>query len=217
MRKTILLIIATFLSITFLIVEYFEIRRYMCLKYSKETNMKLLEKYSTLPKGSDNKTIISVYFDYTRIKELIGLLNSILDQTVKVDQINLIAPLRDISKIPENFKDIFTIIPCDQKDFSCKAEERVSGGSRTDRSGTEFRAKVLQTCLLNEDERDTNIIIISSYDILGKDFVFDLLNFSNNNQDYIIVTDNSVCLKAYMTSCDNNLNISYTFKTKKMS
>ena len=170
-------IIITIIPLIITILYYYGITRYIQLHY--ETPDKYIENYKNLPKisGIDNKIIISFTTTPDRINKLNPMLNSILDQTVKIDQIVLNIPENCKGKtynIPNNYKNIINIITCG-KDYG---------------PATKFIPTVLR-----EDNADTIIILLDDDTIYGKDFIENIVEESKKNKDKTIYSKKSILLK----------------------
>lgn len=163
-------IIATILSLLFIALSYFGIYRYISLHFSSCDGY--IEKYKNLPKASDNRVVLTFTTTPEKIDKLKPMINSILDQTVRVNQIIMVIPeyIRNKYKIPDYLKDIVTIIP--------------SGKNYGE--GT----KLIPT-LLREKESDTIIIAINDNIVYGKDFLQEMIEKSNKNPNTIILENNN--------------------------
>ena len=148
-KKTMIIwtLVGTFLSLA-MILLYFGIVRYLTLHVSGTD--KLVENYSKLPKATEGRVVVSVAADPKDFDKLKPVLSSILDQTVKVDQIGVVVPLKNENNVPEYIKKIANIFPAG-KDYG---------------DGT-----ALIPILLKEKECDTIILALSGDVIYGKDFI----------------------------------------------
>ena len=83
-----MLIISTILSLLATFFSYFGITRYLgChIKNSKKS----IENYTKLPNASEGRVVISFSVNPNKINKLKPFINSILDQTVKVNLIAMI-------------------------------------------------------------------------------------------------------------------------------
>ena len=99
MRKRtilILLIISTIVSITYILLSYFGLTRFLMLHIYNPNNY--IESYSKLAKADkNNKTKIVLQSDKENINKIKPFLNSILDQTCKVDDIIIVLPDKNIN------------------------------------------------------------------------------------------------------------------------
>jgi hypothetical protein len=101
-----LFILTTLLSLFITILYYYGITRYLTL-YIKDTNS-YLENYKNLDKAdNETKVIISLSVPPEKIDKIRPMINSILDQTVKVNQIVLNLPNNKDYKIPKEYENIF--------------------------------------------------------------------------------------------------------------
>ena len=171
MRKRTLIIItiiSTIISLIMIFSSYFGITRYfLCYIKSPE---KLIENYSKLPRAStDNKVVISFTCKQEKLHKLKPFINSILDQTVKVDLIAMITPLGNKEEdynIPKYIKDIAVIFP---SGMDCG-------------KGTK-----LIPMLLREKEKDTIIISLDENKIYGQDFIYTMVEESKKYPDSVLV------------------------------
>jgi hypothetical protein len=150
-KRTIVIIAVTGTVISLIITfgQYYGIDRYFILQYKNPKG--LIERYSGLPKASEDRTIISLSFDKKQIKKLLPTINSILDQTVKVDQIIMVVPDgTDVDTLPGYVTDVANIQPAG-KDYG--------------------KGNKLIPVLLREKEQKTVIIALDTGWIYGKDFV----------------------------------------------
>ena len=156
-------LVGTFLSLAMILLSYFGIVRYLTLHVSGTD--KLVENYSKLPEATEGRVVVSVAADPKDFAKLKPTLASILDQTVKVDQIGVVVPLKNENNVPEYIKKIANIFPAG-KDYG---------------DGT-----ALIPILLKEKECDTIILALSGDVIYGKDFIEKMVDESNSNPDTVI-------------------------------
>jgi hypothetical protein len=161
-------IITTILSLTLSILIYFGILRYIKLHFV--SHEKYLENYKNIPKAKNKKIVISMTTTPEKIKKLKPVINSILDQTIKVDQIVLNIPKNKEYDIPQEYKDIVSIYKCGQ-DYGCCS-------------------KFIPT-ILREDNNDTVIILLEDDVIYGDDFLETLVEEYNNN-NYAIISNKAI-------------------------
>lgn len=164
-KKTMIIwtLVGTFLSLAMILLSYFGIVRYLTLHVSGTD--KLVENYSKLPKATEGRVVVSVAADPKDFDKLKPVLSSILDQTVKVDQIGVVVPLKNENNVPEYIKKIANIFPAG-KDYG---------------DGT-----ALIPILLKEKECDTIILALSGDVIYGKDFIEKMVDDSNSNPDTVL-------------------------------
>ena len=202
--NTVLFITLTVISLIIAFLSFFGIFRYFNLHFKSSENF--INNYKKLdnPK-SNSKIIISIGTTGKKLKNIRPMLNSILDQTVKVNQIFINIPECSYKyDIPNDYKNIFTILPCGK-----------NYGNAT---------KFIPT-LLREDSADTKIIFLENNYIYGKDFIETLINESDNF-DGVITSNKVIILKPndidakYLLKLDNKTDyndkwIENTFKNKK--
>lgn len=114
-----------------------------------------LENYKKLDRADDVKNVIvslSVLPD--KINKIRPMINSILDQTVRVNQIVLNIPKDKKYNIPPEYKNIFTIFNCGRDYGECN--------------------KFIPT-LLREENKNTIIILLDEKYVFGKDYIETLI------------------------------------------
>jgi hypothetical protein len=157
--NTTIFVIFTILSLISILFYYFGIFRYIQLHF--DNNEKYIKNYKNLDNAHTKKVVISLSTTSENIKKLKPVLKSILDQTVKVNMIVLNIPKDQFTEIPEDYKDMASIIKCG----------KYYG----------LATKIIPT-LLREDNKDTIIIMIDDNIIYGKDFVETLIEeYKQNN------------------------------------
>lgn len=163
----ILTVIFTCLSILYAIFSYFGYSRYVQL-YSPplHSKKKLLENYKTLEKCTDNKVIVGFTTTSDNINKLSPMLNSLLDQTTRVDQFIFVKPNNiETDKLPEYLKQMATIVP-----------------------GWKPKMDPLDAIQLKERECSTMVIIVESDVIYGKDFIEIISDEITKNPNKIVKT-----------------------------
>lgn len=167
----ILAIIFSVISLIYIIINYYGFDRYVAMYI--HPSEKYIKSYSKLPKGSDSKIIVSFTTTPEKIKGILPMINSLLDQTVKVNQIALVIPYTYNGQkydIPEYLKKIVNIFPV-AKDYG---------------DGTN-----LVPILLREKDPSAIIIGIKDNQIYGKDFIESLVENSEKNCNSVIVDENN--------------------------
>ena len=156
-------IIITIISLLFSILSYNGIFRYLYCYVRSVDN--LIGKYKELHKSHKEKVIIAFTSSTDTVSKLKPFVNSILDQTEKVNQITFIK--KNIKyHIPNYMKDIAVIIP----------------------SGRDYgEGMTIIPMLLKENDRDTIIIALTENVIYGYDFISTMLEESKNHPNYVIV------------------------------
>jgi hypothetical protein len=157
-------IILTIISLIITLLYYFGIIRYFEMHFSGYE--KYLNNYKNLEKASEkNKVVISLTTTPDKIKKLKPILNSLLDQTVKVDQIALNIPKDKEYNIPQEYNDILNVFYCGQ-DYGC---------------ATKFIPTILR-----EDSENTIILILDDKYIYGKDYIETMIEHYNKDNCSII-------------------------------
>lgn len=169
-------IIMTILSLLFILLTYFGITRYITLQVQSSDTY--IENYHKLPKSDAKKVNIGIYSDSKNINNLKPMINSILDQTIRVDRIYLATTDINPDELPEYLKKVVTILPAAKK------------------YGREF-ANSLIPMLLNEKNNDTTILVLKSNIIYGKDFIETMINMSEKIPKTVILDNkhNSLLIK----------------------
>ena len=188
-------IISTIFSILFIILSYYDILRYISLCYTNSCE-KFIKNYSNLPKASENyKVIISFTTTPERINKIKPMINSLLNQSVKVDSILLITQYNKKYIIPEYLKDIVIIIPAG-KNYG--------------------EATKLIPCLLKEKESDTIIISIKDNYIYGEDFIETMVDNVNDNFKIPLTDIKNTCIVIKPNYYDYNI-VNYNEKTNNFN
>ena len=128
---------------------------------------------SVLFQNCKGKVVVSVVADPKDFDRLKPVLNSILDQTVRVDRIGVVVPLKNEKDVPEFIKNIANIFP---------AGKNYGDGT------------ALIPILLKEKECDTIIIALSSNVIYGKDFIEKMVDESEDNPDTVLTDSKKTTL-----------------------
>lgn len=170
MSKKAFQIISLFLSILgllYLILAYYGIIRYIKLHITPSDAY--IQNYTKLPKASKDRVTVCFTANEKELKNLKPFINSILDQTVRVDDIALTIPYKDINKIPENLKKVISSYGY-SKDY--------------DNAGN------LICSVLREPEAETKIIIVEPNMVYGQDFIETMIEETENNPNKIIYGKN---------------------------
>jgi hypothetical protein len=164
----ILSLISAILGLIFLILQRYGYTRFLGMHlYSTEH---YISNYKNLEKMGKDRVIVSFTVNEDEMYNLKPFINSILDQTVRVDDIAVTIPYKNAKKIPKNLKNVLSIHGCD-KDY--------------DDAGN------LICSVLREPEANTKIIMVEPYMIYGEDFIETMINESDKNPDSIIYGDPS--------------------------
>ena len=169
-RKTIIaiIIVSTIVSLLYTFFSYFGINRYlMCYVQNSDS---LIEKYSKLPKEFDDRIIISFSTTPDKIHKLKPFINSILDQTIKVDLIAMII-IQDEDNpntydIPKYIKNVANVFP----------------------AGREYgKGTKIIPMLLREKECGTIIIALDENKIYGQDFIYSIIEEYKKYPDSVLI------------------------------
>jgi len=169
-------IIIFLLSILLTLIYYFGLIRYLMLYVNPLE--KYINNYKNLDKSSSGKVIISLTTTPCKIDKMEMMIKSILDQTVRVDQIVLNIPelyKGEKYNIPEEYKNILNI-------FTSGRDYGIAG------------TKLIPT-LLREPDADTIIILLNDDIIYGEDFIETLIHDSESNKEKCIYSSNSILVK----------------------
>jgi len=157
-KKTMLIfvIVITVFSIIHILLSYFGIIRYLTIHASG--NQSYMKNYSKLPECvKDKRTVLSFSLEPSDIDKIKPMLNSVLDQTVKVDAIFATVKQGNEDLIPEWIKKIAVILPSGKDYGDCNN---------------------IVPILLREKESDTIIITIQNDMVYGKDFIESIVDES---------------------------------------
>jgi hypothetical protein len=154
-------IVWSFLSLIFSILVYFGLIRYINLYiYNPRSYIK---NYHLLERAINDKKIV-IHLTITNIDKLKPVINSLLDQTVKVDEITI--SVVNKLKLPEYMKDLKSVVRTYNTPHSSKL------------------------CIMRETDNNTIIIFINDDKIYGKDFIQDLVEMSEKNKNESIKISN---------------------------
>lgn len=155
-----MIIASMIISIVLSILMYFGIFRYCQLNFSKCD--KYVSKYKSLDKAdTSSKTVISIQKNIDG--SLIPTINSLLDQTVKVDEIEVfVYNDTNVDTDVSNFVNVY-------------------------KSSNKHSFITFTQALAKETEADTIIIIVSDKYTYGADFVEDLITASKKNPNKCII------------------------------
>lgn len=173
MTKRYLIILSIILSIIsgiYIILSYFGITRYWMLKLQNPGTY--IEKYSNLPNMNEKRIVLSFTTTPDNLDKIKPMINSILDQTIKVNQIALVTPYHYNGQkydFPPYIKKVANNFPSG-KDYGL---------------GTK-----LIPILLREKESDTIIIAINDNYIYGKDFIETIIQAVQDNPNTVLVDNN---------------------------
>lgn len=171
MSKKAIQIISLLLSIVglvYLVLSHYGILRYV--KLHMTSTEYYLDSYTKLPKGSKDRVVICFAADTEDLGKLKPFINSILDQTVRIDDIGLTIPYKNMEKIPKGLKKILSAYGY-SKDY--------------DNAGN------LINSILREPEANTKIIIVEPNMVYGQDFIETMIEESEKNPDKIIYANKS--------------------------
>lgn len=162
------IIISTIISLVYTFFSYFGINRYLLCHLKNSESF--IENYSNLPKASDDRIVISFSVTPEKINKLKPFINSILDQTVKVDLIAMII-IQDENNpntydIPKYIKNVANVFP----------------------AGREYgKGTKIIPMLLREKECGTIIIALDENKVYGQDFIYSIVEEYKKNPDSVLI------------------------------
>lgn len=161
-KGLIISLIVSLISLAYLILAYTGvIRRIQIRNGSLESYLK---SFPDIPKAKD-RVIVVFSPSEKELENLTPFLNSILDQTVRVHDIVLITPYKNMGKVPEQVK----------KNFS------VRGHSKDYKD-----ANKLVCSVLTEPDAETKVILVEPNVIYDQDFVEKMISSSEKNPDKVV-------------------------------
>ena len=194
----ILIILSTLISFIIIYSTYFGFDRYLNIllysKYSKKN--KYIENYTKLneyiPKQSN--IIISLATKYEDLNKIKQCINSILDQTIRINKIYLFLIVNndlqnDLQNIPDYLKDIVIIVPT--KDYK-------------------ENTKIIPM-LIKEKESDTIILALDNDIIYGKDFIQVMVDEMIKNDNTVLVDSKKTCILFKTSYFDSKIISEKTF------
>jgi hypothetical protein len=169
-RTTIIVVslLSAIFGLIYVLMNYYGWTRYLALQTYPTSSY--IEGYKKLQKAdTKNKVIVSFTSTPDRIKRsLAPFINSLLDQTVSVDEIAITVPYGESYNLPKYLKPIVTDYRY-SKPYGCLGS--------------------LIPVIMRERDANTKIIIVSDKHIYGKDFIQDLVEASDKEPNSIIFAD----------------------------
>ena len=160
-------LIISILALMYMFLSYYGIIRYFNIHMNSTESY--VSKYRNVPK-SNTRVVISFTANKESLDKIKPFLNSILDQTIRVDDIALAIPYSEMKSVPSSLKNIVTVYGYN-KDYG-------NTGS-------------LIPTILREPESNTKIILVDPTMVYGKEFVADMVDSSNESPDKIIYGKNN--------------------------
>lgn len=153
-------LILSIISLIYVILDYYGLIRY--LKMFIYSPKKYIKNYKKLEFGCENRVVISLTTTPSRIKKIHPIINSLLDQTTKVDLIAITVPYGTEYNLPSDLHDTVSLY----------------------RTGGEYKElSCLIPVIKREGEKTTKIITLGDDKIYGKDFIEILLTESKKHPD----------------------------------
>ena len=139
-----------------------------------------INKYEKLPTYNTKNVSIIISTEPEKINSLKPVINSILNQTMKVNRIILTLSQKN----------------SDQTDLIPEYMKKVIGIYDMGKNSKNWCRDVLPI-LLSEEEEDSTLIILKDNTVYGMDFIEKLLTKSENNPDSVLVAskNNAILLK----------------------
>jgi hypothetical protein len=167
-QSTLLLaLISTLLTIVYLVLSYIGVLRYWRLYW--QDSSALIERYPTLPKADKDRVVISMAVTGQDLKNHMNKFwhatKSLLDQTVKVDEICLLIPYKDMGLVTPDIKKIYAVYGY-SKDYKICPQS-----SNLDKR---FAVNLINAVLREPDAR-TRIILVRPDYIYDHEFTHDIL------------------------------------------
>lgn len=157
---SILLSVASVVYMCLIRFGYFRIRA-----MKKADPLQYVQNYPNLPRASDNRVVIAFTIDANNIQSIKPFLSSILSQNVRVDDIAINLPYKDLGLIPTEWKSFLTPY-----------------GTSNDYGD----ASSLVTAAMREPEADTLIILVEPGYIYAEGFVQSMVSLSKKYPTSII-------------------------------
>ena len=157
------LIISLVISVVFLaflIFDYMGGTRY--IKIHTVPTEKFLKNYKNLKKPGSSRIVVSFSCTRDNIDRITPFINSILDQTIRVDDIALSIPYKDIPKIPAHLKPVLSVYgkSVDYPDLVCG--------------------------VLREPEAKTKIFVLDPTLVYGQDFLETMLEVQEKSPEEVV-------------------------------
>lgn len=142
------------MSFLWILISYFGIVRYLQLHYKSPEHF--TDNYKKLQSAdTDVKVVVTFTTNASKIKKLKPVINSLLDQTVKVSQISLTVPNKIAKLVPDDIKNYINIYKTSIDYGMCNS---------------------VIPSLLREHEQDTILVCIQDDQIYNKDLIENLVD-----------------------------------------
>lgn len=156
-------LIVSVVSLIYMLLLYFGYIRYYKLHVVSTENY--INLYPKLDRADKGRVVVSFNATNEQLARIKPFINSILDQTVMVDDIALNVEYKNMGKVPVNLKKILSVYGF-TKDYGA--------------------ANCLIPCILREPEATTKIVVLDPEMVYGKDFIEQMINASNRNPTNVI-------------------------------
>lgn len=152
-----------------MVADYNGIIRYFKLHFANPEPY--INSYKNLDKASQKDKIV-VAFSSSDLSKIKPFINSILDQTVRVDDIAVSIPYKNMQNIPSNIKKVLSLY------------------------GTSVQYSDSGVChALREPEANTKIILVEPNVVYGQDFIEKMVDFSDKNPSKMIISKYAKLIK----------------------
>jgi len=165
-NNTILSIFFSVIFLIYLVLDYYGYIRMIKLRRSSSS---YLDKYPKLDKADKHRVVVTFSCNPEDVST--SFLNSLLDQSVRVDDIAMTVKYKDTGKISDEIKKIASI----------------NGYSKSYGESD----KIVYP-LLREPDANTKIIVVNPKYVYNKEFIQDMVDTSNNNPKKCIISKDGV-------------------------
>jgi hypothetical protein len=150
------------LSMIYFILAYYGIIRYVRIHF--DNIEPYLDRYKSVPKIGNNRVVLAFTVDEKNVKKIKPFLISLLDQSVRVDDIVLFIPKEKEGIVPARVKKLLSV-----------------------RSYDKSYTNPVESCsVLTEPEAQTKIIMVSPTILYGENFIEEMLKQSEKSTDCIV-------------------------------
>lgn len=146
-----------------MILSYYGLIRYGLMYWRSPEYY--INRYTALPKADKDRVVVAFTASPDEMAKMGPFVKSILDQTVRVDDIALTIPYKNTGKVPAELKKVLSVYGY-SKDYD--------------------DASNLICSILREPEANTKVILVEPNVIYGPDFVQTMVKKSNENKDKIV-------------------------------
>lgn len=171
-------IILSIVSLAFILLSYFGVIRFLSLHYYSTEGY--TKNYAKLPKTED-RVVVTFSTSEKQAPELRGMVNSVLDQTMRVDLVALNTSDGEEKQLPNGYTDIISVFPV-AKNYG--------------------KLRGLIPTLARELDDETMIIFLQDDMIYGKDVFEQLIDAHEKQPNKAISSKGALLIKASFVSPD---------------